>query len=227
MTLDPLSDAKVIDSWHKNTTPWTDAVRTNQIESRRLVTNQAIVDAVMSRAPKTALDIGCGEGWLSRALHERGVDVAGIDVAPGLIAEASAAGGGTFSVVSYEDIARGTFRAQVDVAVANFALIGGDAVDALIRAVPQLLVPNGALIIQTLHPVIATGDAPYEDGWRTGSWSGFSAEFTDPAPWYFRSIGSWLKLFAGAGLRLVELREPLHPVTKRPASIIFIAERSV
>ena len=46
MTVDPLSDAKIIDSWHKNAAPWTAAVRDNQIESRRLVTNQAIVDAI-------------------------------------------------------------------------------------------------------------------------------------------------------------------------------------
>ena len=46
MEIDPLSDAKIIDSWNKNVMPWTTAVRTGQIESRQLSTNQAIVDAV-------------------------------------------------------------------------------------------------------------------------------------------------------------------------------------
>lgn len=224
--INPLSDAKVIDSWHKNVKPWTDAVRGEQIESRRLVTNAAVVDAVMSRSPKHVLDIGCGEGWLVRALHERGVNASGIDVVPELIDEANKAGGGEFSVVSYEDIAAGSFRTQTDVVVANFALIGGEAVDQLFRHIPSLLVPGGAFIVQTLHPVVGSGDTPYEDGWRTGSWTGFSSDFTDPAPWYFRTIGSWLRLFETAGLRLVEMREPLHPITKRPASVIFIAEFS-
>jgi 2-polyprenyl-3-methyl-5-hydroxy-6-metoxy-1,4-benzoquinol methylase len=71
--MDPLSDEKIIDSWHTNATPWTAAVRDKRIESRKLVTDQAIVDAVLSRRPKSVLDIGCGEGWLSRALAERGV----------------------------------------------------------------------------------------------------------------------------------------------------------
>lgn len=224
MPIDPLSDAKVIDSWHKNTKPWTNAVRGDQIESRRLVTNLAIVDAVLSRSPTRVLDIGCGEGWLVRALSERGIDATGIDVVPSLIAEATAAGGGNFSVASYEDIAAGSYRDEVDVVVANFALIGGEAVDQLIHHVPSLLVPAGALVVQTLHPVVASGDTPYVDGWRSGSWTGFSAEFTDPAPWYFRTIGSWLRLFETAGLPLVEMREPLHPVTQRPASIIYIAQ---
>src|SRR5438874_1602582 len=73
MTVEPLSDAKIIDSWHKNAAPWTAAVRDNQIESRRLVTNQAVVDAIVGRSPRTALDIGCGEGWLVRALAAHGI----------------------------------------------------------------------------------------------------------------------------------------------------------
>jgi hypothetical protein len=56
MTLDPLSDAKIVDWWHKNSAPWTTAVREHQIESRRLVTDQAIVDAVLSRAPRDEVE---------------------------------------------------------------------------------------------------------------------------------------------------------------------------
>ena len=73
MSNDHLSDASIVDSWHKNASPWTDAVRGNQIESRALITNRAIIEAVLSRSPRTVLDIGCGEGWLVRALGEHGV----------------------------------------------------------------------------------------------------------------------------------------------------------
>ena len=34
MTSDPLSDARIVDSWGKNASPWTAAVRENQIASR-------------------------------------------------------------------------------------------------------------------------------------------------------------------------------------------------
>jgi 2-polyprenyl-3-methyl-5-hydroxy-6-metoxy-1,4-benzoquinol methylase len=222
--MDPLSDEKIVDSWRTNAAPWTSAVRDQRIESRRLVTDRAIVDAVMSRKPESVLDLGCGEGWLVRALGAQGVQrIIGVDVVPELIDQARSAGGGEFRVASYESIARGELEVTVDVAVANFALIGKDAVDALIQSAPKLLRPGGALVIQTLHPVVACGDLPYKDGWRTGSWAGFSDDFTDPAPWYFRTLETWVQLIASTGLTLVEMREPIHPTTNKPASVIFIA----
>src|SRR5277367_2761973 len=84
MIIDPLSDAKIIDSWNKNARPWTTAVRLGQIASRRLVTDQAIVEAAMAGSPRSMLDLGCGEGWLCRALAARGVNVMGVDVVPEL-----------------------------------------------------------------------------------------------------------------------------------------------
>jgi hypothetical protein len=49
---------------------------------------------------------------------------------------------------------------------------------------------NCSFIIQTLHPLIACGDFSYQDAWREGSWAGFSDDFTDLAPWYFRTLES-------------------------------------
>jgi hypothetical protein len=149
-----------------------------------------------------------------------------VDAVPALIEAAEHAGGGTFRVMSHEQIAEGALDITADVVVANFALIGEQAVAALLRHVPSLLTPRGVMVIQTVHPVIAGGDEPYVDGWRTGSWVGFSADFVDPAPWYFRTIESWVRLLGASGLRLLELREPVHPTTGHPASLILIASEA-
>ena len=223
MTGDQLNDDNVIDAWLQNAEPWTDAVRGRKIESRNLATDAAVIDAVMSRHPKTVLDIGCGEGWLARALAERGVNVTGVDVVPELIELAKSAGGGEFRVASHEEIAAGKLDIHADVAVANFSLIGKEAVDGLIHRAPDFLTESGHLVIQTMHPVIAGGDEPYHDGWREGSWAGFSDAFRKAAPWYFRTVGTWVKLLRDSGLHLEELREPIHPTTGKPASIILIA----
>ena len=224
MTTDSSSEAQIIASWRKNAAPWTNAVRERRIETRKLVTDGAIIDAVMGRSPRSALDVGCGEGWLARALGERGVEVIGVDAVAGLIEDARRAGGANFRVASYEEIAAGELDVRVDAVIANFSLLGKESVEGVVRRSPQLLKENGALIIQTLHPLVSTGDLPYADGWRTGSWAGFDADFSDPAPWYFRTMGSWLQLLEESGLPRVEIREPINPTTQVPASVIFIAE---
>lgn len=231
MTPSPLSDAQVLAAWHSNAAPWSVAVRDGQIESRRLVTDGAILSAVERCSPRTALDIGCGEGWLSRAMSQRGIRVTGVDAVPALVEAARQAHAtGDYRVVTYEALAAGGLDgspgAGFDLAVANFSLIGGDAVDALVRHIPALLVPHGALLIQTLHPSTARGEHPHVDGWREGSWAGFSRDFRDPPPWYYRTMGSWIRLLVRSGFQVQDVVEPLHPVTGNPASVLFVAARA-
>lgn len=219
-----LDDEGIVAAWHQNARPWTQAVRDGRIESRRTVTDRAIIEAVMSHQPGSVLDIGCGEGWLARALAAQGISVTGMDVVPELVEAAQRAGGGTFCIAAYADLAAGAILDRFDVAVANFSLLGDTSVDELFAAMPQLLSVGGAFIVQTLHPTaIARGEHPYRDGWREGTWAGINGDFKDPAPWYFRTLGSWTRLFRNNGLQLLEIREPIHPGTGSPASAIFIA----
>lgn len=223
MTVARFSDARIIQSWSRNAPSWVVAVRDGRIESRRQVTDAAIVDAVLSCSPGSVLDVGCGEGWLARELAARNIRVTGIDAVPELVDAARRSGGGDFRVLSYEKLAAGTFGVTADVMVCNFSLLGKDSAEGVIAAAPALLNPAGSLIVQTLHPVAACGDLPYRDGWREGSWAGFGPDFTDPAPWYFRTLESWARLFGDCGLRQLEVREPIHAKTRKPASVIFIA----
>lgn len=213
----------ILQSWHANAAPWTNAIRTEAIESRKLVTNKAIVDAILQEHPRTLLDIGCGEGWLCRAMAAHNIETTGIDAIPALIA-AAIQQGGNFEIVSYQNIAEGKFKPEIlfDVIVFNFSLFGNELVVALLKQLHGFFSDNSRLIIQTLHPHTATADQPYEDGWRTGSWSGFSEDFTDPAPWYFRTIESWIRLFSASGYNLHQLLEPVNPRTGKPASVIYI-----
>ncbi|MEL6128830.1 MAG: class I SAM-dependent methyltransferase [Cyanobacteria bacterium J06628_4] len=217
------NEAKIVSSWRQNAMPWTAAVRERQIESRRLVTDGAIVNAVVNCSPQTVLDVGCGEGWLVRALHTRGIMAHGVDGIPALVEQAQTMGGGTFEVAAYGDITAGRLQATFDVVVCNFSLFGDQSVVSLLRQIPHLLNPSGTFIIQTLHPIMACGEDDYTDGWRAGSWAGFSQDFMDPAPWYFRTMGSWVELLVESGLMLTRLVEPLHPGSGGPASVIFVA----
>jgi 2-polyprenyl-3-methyl-5-hydroxy-6-metoxy-1,4-benzoquinol methylase len=216
------TDVNILDAWSRNADPWITAVRGREIASRALVTDAAIVEAVRARAPRTGVDLGCGEGWLVRALA--GVEMVGVDAIPGLVEAARAAGGGEFRVMSYEQIAAGELQGAFDIAICNFSLIGNEAVSGLFKAAPSYLRPGGTLVVQTVHPLASCGDAPYVDGWREGSWAGFNSGFADAPPWYFRTLASWIALFTDHGLRLAEMREPIHPGTGKPVSLILAGE---
>jgi 2-polyprenyl-3-methyl-5-hydroxy-6-metoxy-1,4-benzoquinol methylase len=216
-------ELQIIRSWYSNAQAWSNAIRTSSIASRKLVTNQAIVDAVAGISPRRVLDIGCGEGWLARTLNALGMTVVGVDVVPELIARANALGGGDFQVCDYDCIARRQWRHEpFDAIVCNFSLLGRESVGSLLAALPHYLAEPGHLIIQTLHPIAACGEASYVDGWRDGSWQGFSSDFSDPAPWYFRTLESWSALLKGCDFEILECREPRAADGVPPASIIWI-----
>lgn len=217
-------DQRIIESWKKNVHPWVTAVRNGEIESRILVTDRAILAEVLRHRPKTVLDLGCGEGWLTRALASHGIDALGLDIVPALIDAASELGPGRYRTLAYEDLSAATLQEQFDTVVCNFSLLGKESVEQVFQQVPTLLNENGVFIVQTLHPLVACGDQPYRDGWRQGSWAGFSDQFSEPAPWYFRTLESWQALFVDNGFKQADVAEPLHPDTRQPSSIIFTGE---
>jgi len=216
------SESAIIESWGKNVEPWIRAIRNNEIESRILVTNKAVVDVVLDLAPRKVLDIGCGEGWLVRVLSGNGFDVLGIDAVPELIAAATGYGAGRYRTLAYSDLSVSAIGEQFDVLVCNFSLFGHESVVSLFQSAAPLLNSGGAFVVQTLHPANAGNEDETGDGWRKGSWEGFSSDFRDAVPWYFRTIDSWKSLFAASGFALTEMVEPVNPETGLPVSIVFV-----
>jgi len=214
----------LLDSWQHNAQAWIDAVRSGSIESRRQVTDQAILLAILGRQPERVLDLGCGEGWLLRALGDRGVEAVGVDGERALVDAARAAGSAEVHLASYAKLAAGQacVGKDYDLICANFALLQQDIIP-LLTAMNALLVPGGALVIQTLHPW-GMADGDYQDGWREESFAGFAGDW-QVMPWYFRTLASWLNALDMAGLRLVGLQEPQHPQSALPQSLLLVAER--
>jgi SAM-dependent methyltransferase len=210
----------LVTSWSMNAAPWSDAVRSNAIASRRLTTDRAVVQAVLSHQPASVLDLGCGEGWLSRRLAESVGHVVGIDISPELIARANEAGGATFHQIGFDALIREPTRIGqgFDVIVANFALLGA-GLPPLLAALRTI---GGALIVQTLHP--SQVEPPYEDGWREERFFGFGADGSwSPMPWYFRTTATWLTEIA-RHWTITQVEEPLHPETRKPASLLVSAK---
>lgn len=214
--------ARLLRSWDDNATAWTAAVRSGAVESRRLATDAAILDAVLERQPRKVLDLGCGEGWLVRALAERGVTAVGVDGAAPLV-EAATSAGGSFMRLTYAELTAAPERCgqSFDVVAANFALLEKE-IHPLLWALRRIMSADGSLLVQTLHPLAAGG--PYQDGWRTEDFRGFGEAEWTPMPWYFRTLGSWVGVLRDAGFALQALREPVHPQDRRPLSLLLEAQ---
>jgi len=211
-------------SWERNADAWTEAIRGGAVASREAGTNAAVLDAVRACAPRTVLDVGCGEGWLAHALAREGASVVGIDASERLIRAASE-GPGRFVLADYgslsEDpsIAPGPF----DVVACNFSLLDEDLAP-LLRALRHRLSPErGRLVVQTLHPWVANGDGPYRDGWRVERFDAFGGSFPADMPWYFRTLGSWWRTLTAAGLDVLRLEEPGLAQGGAPLSLLIVA----
>jgi 2-polyprenyl-3-methyl-5-hydroxy-6-metoxy-1,4-benzoquinol methylase len=218
-------DDEIVRSWSANADAWTQVVRSGLIPNRKAGTDAAIIAACTSLDAGPVLDVGCGEGWLVRALGERGVAATGVDVSVPLIARAAEAGGGTFVAATYAQlemdptVVAGPWRGIV----CNFALLG-DPLHPLLAALRARLVPSGSILIQTVHPWTSRGDVPYLSQWRTESFDGFGISFPSPMPWFYRTFASWYEQLALGGLHVVRLDEPLHPTTGAPLSLVFHCE---
>lgn len=233
----PDEDARVsrlAASWIDNAAAWTEAVQSGAIASRRLGTDAAILRAVARLPLGRVLDVGCGEGWLSRALAQQGHHVVGIDASAPLIAAArrlsqdsETASTVQFEVVSYAQLPHSgeALGVPFSAAVCNFALLDAD-VEAALAAVHAVLAPGGTLLLQTVHPISASGDAGYADGWREETFAAFRTVFPSSMPWYFRTLGSWVTSVLAAGFVLRALEEPVAAGQSTPLSLLITATRA-
>jgi 2-polyprenyl-3-methyl-5-hydroxy-6-metoxy-1,4-benzoquinol methylase len=207
---------RMMQSWRTNADAWTAAVRDRQIESRQLVTDSAILEAVLRVKPRSILDVGCGEGWLCRALAARGITTVGMDASPELIDRARALGG-EFYVSSYD--AMPDFKQPFGAIVCNFSLLEED-LDDVIHQLGLLLEPKGSLLIQTVHPEKIADDCN-EDGWQVEHFTGFGSDFSQAMPWYFRRLESWVALLTQNQWVIKSIAEPVHPTTQEPLSLLL------
>src|SRR5688572_23899372 len=211
-------------SWEVNAPAWTSAVRENRIASRNAGTNDAVLSVLASMPKGRLLDVGCGEGWLSRAATEQGWRVVGVDASAPLIDRAREHTNAEYLVLDYDQLEiRLRLKGPFDCIVCNYAILSED-IRPLLTSLRGLVSPKGSFVVQTVHPWVVSSDQPYIDGWREESFKGWEGEFKAAMPWFFRTLESWFAELNAAGWFVVSLREPADPASGKPLSLLLVSK---
>ena len=209
-------------SWEINAAAWIEVMDSQKIPSRKF-TNEAIIAILKNTDTKKILDIGCGEGWLTRAITKMGKTAVGVDATIILLDNAKVKGMESYQQLSYEDITEGKkiIEAPFEIAVFNFCIYQNETLIPLLKAVKSSLSKKGEIIIQTLHPFfLIQNQLPYKSQWIHDSWKGLSGNFSHGHQWYARTFEDWNSDFQKAGLVLNEIIE-VNNEDAIPISVIF------
>ena len=124
------------------------------------------IDAIPLAAGETAIDLGCGNGWATRALADRlqpGGSAIGIDIAPAMVERAQAASAGrddvrfvcaSFEAMPFDD-------GSVDHAFSMEALYYALDLHEALLGIRRVLRPGGTLTLATDFFL----ENPYSHGW--------------------------------------------------------------
>jgi SAM-dependent methyltransferase len=137
-------------------------------------------------AGKEVLDLGCGEGYCSRMLRQRGASVTGLDLSPGMIELARRAEqlqplGIRYDTADASSVDLGTASMDLVVAVFLFNYLDVDQMQRTMANVHRMLRPGGHFVFAVPHPAFAfmRPAAPpfYFDVGQSGYFSGRNASF--------------------------------------------------
>ncbi len=152
----------------------------------------AVLDLLAPRAGECVLDVGCGDGALSREIERLGAAVVGVDSSPELVAVAKTAGLDARLIDAHEM----AFSVEFDAVFTNAALHWMRDPTRVLDAVARALRPGGRFVgefgghgnvaaIRTALAAVLT-----ERGFAVAS------------PWYFPTVEEFAKLLQSHGFAI-------------------------
>jgi SAM-dependent methyltransferase len=107
---------------------------------------------------RLTLDIGCGEGRLTRDLSRLGHRVVGIDASPAMVAAAASFPGAAGWVAAGDAAALPVADAAADCVVAFMSLQDIDHMEDAVAEAARVLTAGGCLVIAVTHPANTAGE---------------------------------------------------------------------
>src|SRR5262245_36906269 len=105
---------------------------------------------------RLTVDVGCGEGWLTRHFKELGHNILGIDASPSLVAAARELDP-SMDIRLAVAAAFSLDDASGDLAIAFMSLPDIDVMPAAVREVERILEPGGRFCLAIVPPINSAG----------------------------------------------------------------------
>jgi len=155
-----MDDREVARYWDENAPDWVEAVRAGYDVYRLYLNNPAFFGMLPEVKGLRVLDVGCGEGFNTRLLADRGANVVGVDVSREMIAaarahEASEPRGIEYHLAFGNDL--GAFAdASFDAAVSTMAMMDVADYAGCVGEVARLVTAGGFFQFSVIHPCTFT-----------------------------------------------------------------------
>ena len=176
--------------------------------------------AFIGQGAGDALDVGCGEGRVSRVLKECGYRVTAIDPVEKLVSASEQAGSAdAYRIAAAADLP--FENCSFDLVVAYNVLMDVEDVPAALKEMTRVLRPSGTLVISIVHPFADRGRfaGPDANGPFVLQKSYFGRERFEGtevrnglkmhfAGWS-QPLASYMAALEDAGLAITSLREPI------------------
>ncbi|MGN6797851.1 MAG: class I SAM-dependent methyltransferase [Gaiellaceae bacterium] len=215
------------DAWNAAAHDWAHRIREGM--GGRVHLHDASIYELLPPPSGLTIDVGCGEGRLTRELAGRGYDVVGIDASTALVEEARAADpSGRYEVASIDELPFADGAAELAVCVNVLPHVHD--LDAAAAEIARVLAPGGSFVIGTIHPVAhagthdeETGELRIRDYWDRELEAVPLGEHT--VHHVRRTIEDYLTGLLGAGFALSALREIAGPSGKLPLYLDLLLTR--
>lgn len=164
------------------------------------------------------LDAGCGQGYLSRILAERGAQVTGIDMSPNLIQMAREQAPDHSMTYQVADLCQPLpqFRQTFDLAASHFVLDDVYDYTGFLSTLHSVLKPGGRLVLTMNNPYSLVVRGHVHDYFATGKpvpYRGMAEEGVK-VHFYYHTLQEYLDACFAAGFQLQRLLDIPTPVER-------------
>ena len=217
-------------AWDAAAGAWDGFVETGLDYWRTEVHGPALLAACGDVRGQRVLDLGCGQGWFSRQLAQRGAHVVGVDFSAAQLAnarrhEAAYPLGIAYCQLDAALVGEQWPAASFDLVTACMALHDSPDTARILAAARQVLSPAGRVAFSIVHPVTAAPvhewerdaegqkrglriDHYFESGPYVIDWNMARLTTHWSTPQWHRTPTEWSTLVSEAGFAITRLAEP-------------------